>query len=613
MSKDTHETHPADPEGSGKHRIVVPRGSSRTRFLMTALLVVLILTTFSVSSQVVDVFTGRNRGRSSYMSWKHPAGTLETLSQSDFMMVKQDVARVQAILSGGRNTKDRDDVATARHIIADAMAKEAGVEVTDDDLRKVILPAFNNSQDIYAQMLEHYRTTAKDFEDTLRGLLRVDRYVRLLSETFSLADPAGVIEQWKKSHKEYSFEVVELETDRFEEEAKAACPAGDDLQKWFDALSEAEKGAIRRPAAPMVSAEFSSFSFSPMTRLDRLLAKYPRPESEKPEDVAKTWYEANKGLLFRKPGIPAAKPPMAGDYLPFDEVKDLAQSQGTAYQSLVDWLNDMKNREERGETGTLVTEGSDLGLAYRQEATLRAKNDWKTLAMAWSGGEVTEALYAPTSASGKLLPDVLIDAKGLIVARVIEKQAPHMPEFAEFQEQAHDYWIRKKKSELALAKLEALRAKLPTQPDPNDPASPMPVEPDSVKWHAAAQELGLEVKAQDWFDAGAAPKPGEATPLASFLRQVAQRHGDVAGAVSKTDLSTDRSKAWVARVVASRDPNPEQMTPLEYQNALQFTGYEAQRKFYESTFGSDDYLKQRFGLELEAWRREPSEKAPASK
>jgi murein L,D-transpeptidase YcbB/YkuD len=188
-----------------------------------------------------------------------------------------------------------------------------------------------------------------------------------------------------------------------------------------------------------------------------------------------------------------------------------------------------------------------------------------------------------------------------------------MPEFAEFEDKAHDYWIKKKKSDLALAKLELLREKLPSQTDPNDPAHTLTVEPDSVKWQAAAQELGLEVKTQDWFDAGASLQPGQATPQISFMRQVVQRHGDIAGAISKTDLSTDKSKAWVARVVASRDPNPDQLNPLEYQNAQQLTARAGRQKFFDSTFGSNDYMKQRFGLELEAWRREAAEPTPASK
>src|SRR5689334_9590859 len=50
---------PLDPKAQRGHEddvIIAPRGSKRGRFLMTFLLVILVLTTFSVSDQVLNVF-----------------------------------------------------------------------------------------------------------------------------------------------------------------------------------------------------------------------------------------------------------------------------------------------------------------------------------------------------------------------------------------------------------------------------------------------------------------------------------------------------------------------------------------------------------------------------
>jgi hypothetical protein len=607
MSKDLHPSHAAGAEGSGKEhpdddKIHVPKGSSRARFLMTALLAILVLTTFTVSREVVDVFTGRNKGRTSYMSWRTPQGKLEEMSAGDFVMVKQDLSRVQAILSGGRNTKDFDDAQTARHILVNALAKAAGVEVTDDELRKIIAPRFGGAE-MYNQVLDHYRTTATEFEDTVKAMIRVDRYESLLSETQATPDAAAVVDQWKKSHKEFTIEYVELETEKFADEAKTLCPSGDELQKWFDALPDQEKNQARTPTPPKVSAEFSWFNFDPPTLPDRMLQKYPRPEGEKPEDVARTWYEVNKNTLFRKPDLPPNKAPTPDDIQPFEEVKDRAEAQGLANQCALDWLNDMRGREAKGEAISLVAEGGMIGWAGRQEAVPHARGEWKSLSMAWSGNAVVDALYGPTAETGKLLPDVLVDPKGLFVVRILEKQPSRLPDFAEYQDKAKDQWVFKKAIELALAKLEALRAKLPTQPDPKDPANPLVIEADSAKWRAAAQELGLEIQTQDWFDAGEILQPGKASPALQFLHSIALRSGDVIGLVPKAELAPGKHKAWVARIVGSRDPDEARMTPYEYQNAQQLASYQSRQKFVESTFGSDDYLKQRFGLDLESWRR----------
>ena len=617
MSKDPHKSHPPEAEASGAERhddekIHVPKGSSKTRFLMTALLAFLVLTTFTVSREVQDVFTGRNKARTSYMSWKTPQGKVQELSAGDFLMVKQDLSRVNAILSGGRSTKDLDDVQTARHILVNELAKAAGVEVTDEELRNLLKPRFGG-EEMYEQVLGHYRTTAKEFEDTVKAMIRVQRYESLLSEAKTTPDASAVVAQWKKSHKEFTVDYVVIQTDTFADEAKAACPSGDELEKWFDALQVQEKNQIRTPTPPKVSAEFSWFQFDPPTRPDRLLQKYPRPEGEKPEDVARTWYEVNKDPLFRKPDLPPGKKPGPDDYLPFEEVKDRAQAQGLANQCALDWLNDMRGREAKGETIELVAEGGLLGWAGRQEAVPRARGEWKNLSMAWSGDSVVEALYGPTAEPGKLLPDVIVDPKGLFVVRILEKQASKMPEFAEFQEKVKERWILKKQNELALAKLESLRAKLPTQPDPKDPANPLVVELDAAKWRAAAQELGLEVQTQDWFDAGELPQPGLSTPESQYLHSIALRAGDVLGVVPKPELSPGQRKAWMARIVASRDPDEAQMTPNQYQNALQLAAYDSRQKFLDSTFGSDDYLKQRFALDLETWRRAATDGAAPAK
>jgi hypothetical protein len=186
-----------------------------------------------------------------------------------------------------------------------------------------------------------------------------------------------------------------------------------------------------------------------------------------------------------------------------------------------------------------------------------------------------------------------------------------------------DGWIAKKKGELAVAKLEALRAKFPTAPEvaeanpkqagPKDPANLPVVEPDAEKFKAAATEAGLEVKTEDWFDGGASFRNGMPTPFVLYQRQVAQSLGETIGAIAKPSLSADKSTAWMARVAASRDPDVAKLTPQDYQTAQQLAAFQSRSELFEKTFGSDDYLKQRYGLELEAWRRKDAEKTSGSK
>ena len=621
MSKDTHGTRSIDPEKSHEPSkaeahdddvIHVPKGSSRARFLMTVVLLLLVLTTFTVSQEVVEVFTGAGDAKGAYMSWKRPDGTVQSMDQMDFLLVRQNVSRVESILSGGKSSKEKDDVQIARHILVNDVAEQAGVEIPDSQLRE-ILQGFGSAE-VYRQMLGHYRTNTVEFEDTLRDMLRVARYEQMLGAAAAIPDPATVLDGWKTSHKEYSLDTIELSTEGFAEEAKAACPAGDELKTWFEGLKDPEKNAIRTQIEARTSGEFAWFSLDSDASPAKLLAKFPRPAEEKPEDVAKTWYETNKDLLFRKPDLPPGKPLTPEDYVPFEEVKDKAQQQGLAYQAMLDWVNGLKAREEQGETILLSTEAPPTGLAYRREEQLHTRAGWRDAQMGWSGQSVLAAMFAPTSQAGKLLPDAIVDAKGIFVGRLLEKEESRMPAFEEFQDKAREAWIARKKGELAQAKLDLLRAKFspaPDAPPAADPASALLVEPDAEKFKAAAAELGLEVKTQDWFDAAAAMRGGLPSPFVLFQRKVAQTSGDTVGAISPSSLAGDRSAAWLARVAGSRDPDTAKITPQEYETARQFAVFQSRSDFFDKTLGSEEFLKERYGLELELWRRRDAETVPA--
>lgn len=610
MSKDHSSAKPAEPETHKHHEddvIVVPKGSNRSRFLLTALLAVLVLTTFTVSGEVVDVLTGRNRAASAYMSWKRPDGTVEKISQSDFFLLKQAMTKTMGLLSGGRSQNDHDDAATAQHILADHLAQEAGVAVTNEEVAKIILQVFGTA-DTYKRRLADYRMSAKDFEETLRSMMRVRRYEMLVTQGFAQPDPQAIEKAWKEGHQQYSVDTVELTTDTFTADAQGACPTGPDLQAYYDGLSEPEKNTYRRPVEARTSAEFVWFQIDPsLTKTEKLLEKYPRPPTENADEVAKTWYETNKDLLYVKAGLPPGKPREPGDYKPFEEVAEHAKTAGIAYQSMLDWYNDMLVRDATAEKASLYAEGTAMGLAYRLESTLHTMAEWNAASMAFQGKAPILATFEPTAEPQKLLPEVFVDAKGLFIGRQIGKEAGHTPEFAEFQDKVRDTWIKKKKSELAKAKLDLLLEKIPTEPDPLVPDATIHVEVDGEKFKAAATELGLEVKTQDWFDVSQAPPPGENTPFRMFARRSAARHGKTVGTVTAPELSPDQSAAWLARIAGKRDPDPATMTPLDYDSARSMATYEARNDFMKSTFLSDDFLKEQYALDLEIWRRQAEE------
>lgn len=612
MSKDKSSANPAAPEIHGQHEddvIVVPKGSNRSRFLLTALLAVLVLTTFTVSGEVVDALSCQKRSTRAYMSWKRPDGTVEEMSPQDFVLQKQAMTKAMTLLTGGQRQRD-DDAATAQHILADRLAQEAGVAVTNEEMSKIILQVFGTA-DSYKRRLADMRMSAKDFEKTLRSILRAQRYRTLLAQGFAQPDPDAVLEAWKEAHQEYSIETIELPAESFAAEAEAAAPDAAGLEAWYNGISELEKNYYRRPLEAKTAAEFVWFNIDPVfTESNRLLEKYPRPATENQDDVAKTWYETNKELLYLKDDLQPGKPREPGDFKPFEEVLEHARTAGTAYQSLLDWFNDVRFREEGGNPASLYDEGTAMGLAYRQEPTPRTLAEWDTAGMPFQGKGPVLATFEPTSEVAKLLPEVFVDAKGLFVGRLIGKEASRLPEFPEFQDKVREAWLKMTKYELTKTKLEAFVSKFPEETDPYTATLKIHIEPDGEKFHAAAGELGLEVKTQDWFDASVVPDPTDSTPFRRFVRSTAQRNGKILGAISPPMNSGDSTAAWVSRVAAKRDPDPAAITPLDYEAARSLAAYDARNEFLKNTFNSDEFLKQQYGLDLASWRQAEDESAP---
>ena len=108
--------------------IVAPKGKSKTRFLLTFLLVIMLLTTFSVGDEVIAVLTGRG-GRGAYMSWTHPTRGLQKLDAQDFLLEKRMLTTLWSLLQGGQRG-DRSDEETARFIIFSTVAEDAATRTT---------------------------------------------------------------------------------------------------------------------------------------------------------------------------------------------------------------------------------------------------------------------------------------------------------------------------------------------------------------------------------------------------------------------------------------------------------------------------------------------------
>ncbi|MEO6709668.1 MAG: hypothetical protein ABIP42_08815, partial [Planctomycetota bacterium] len=263
MSHDKLKNKPIDPEivrADAPHPdevIHVPKGSSKTRFLMTFLLVILVLTTFSVTGPLMDVLGGRDRSFGTYMTWKTPSGEERALSHKKFQESKNAYLLVNGIIDRRRSARDISDEEVAGFLVLDDAADAAGLRTPKSQISEFVQKNFMTSAN-YADTMRGNRTNPKDFESMLGRLMRVGRFRQLQMQAFSVPDPAAVEKLWLGRHQEYAFDYVEQPVSNMMEEARAQAPKGDDLKAWFDARPDFEKDSYK--TKPTVSAELAGFS-----------------------------------------------------------------------------------------------------------------------------------------------------------------------------------------------------------------------------------------------------------------------------------------------------------------------------------------------------------------
>lgn len=602
MSKDESKTNlqdkPAESQAHDDAPIVAPRGTKRGRFILAFLLAIMVLTTFTVSQEVVACFSGEASRASRFMTYTLPTGESRSLDGAEFQHAMQSLDRVYSVLQmRGRDIKDED---AAQYIVLDDVARQAGVEVTDKELADFVLARFGSAQ-TYNEIMRQYRTSPRDFEESLRKVLRIERYKALVGAPLSLPDPASVEKLWKSAHQEHAFDYVEIETSSVAADATAQAPTGEALKSWFDGLSEPERNKHRTQET--ARAETAYVTLAAETKAEELLAKYPQPEIT--DDQARAYYDGYRYARFRDPNfrMDPTKGFQPDDlYLKFDAVKDQCRREKAIYDALLAWITDMKTRKEKGEPVDLPMEAQAMRLGMRNQPDAMARSEWARPGVPGWGLYVADALFGPETPVGDLYAAPIVTDNAFTVLRVVERNPSRMPEFPEIEDKVRQEWILKKSTDLAVAKLEALRDKLGTRPGETDPGAALwRPEVDAAKFQQVATEAGLTVQRRDFGERVTPPKAGETpTPAQTFFQQAVPLWSMPEGQVAKAEPSRDGKNAFLVRAAGARDPDLGRMKPGDWEMLSQQAVNESQLDLYRRVFGIDT-LKEKYALHLKSW------------
>jgi hypothetical protein len=581
----------AHPREKAPEEVVhVPRWISRWRFVLVLGLMVFVLIIFVVPQQFMDLFRPRAEAPGPHMVWNDPVRGQVEYSPAQW---REEMRKLGGFWTAqGLDAREAlTDSNVAYLIVADALAQNAGVAVTDQELARAILQGEPGmfrmqpflSREIYEASLRRVRVKPADFEESLRRILRVTRYENLLLAAMVVPEPAEIERLWKERHQLHSFDLVSVSVADFGDEADAALPDEAGLAEWYAALENPRVHFADAWIPERVAAELAGYHGGEDSTPAGLLERFPRPEDTDLEALGKAYYDRFAYVRFARP-MPTEPPPpgeemfLSGAY-PYEEVSEQALLEARILAATREWLEDLRARLAKGETVDLASEAAELGLVSIVEAEALAQAEWTKR----HGDELASAVF--TAPPSGLAPEVIVGKRGLFIARVLDRQPPSAPPLEAVREQALALWKKEKAAELAKARLGELRAKLAAAAEPTDgsepppggedgaeptPETPEPVKASAEEFAAAATELGLESVQQDYFDPlRAADAPADSLPpaqgfLVSALRGPGyELYTMETGQVSEPLLDAAGETAWLVRKAGQREREEADIRPSE--------------------------------------------------
>lgn len=607
-----------------EERIHVPKGQSRLRFFLILGLLLFVLVIFVVPSAFVQSFVSGGGGGDipDYMVWESPDGTTNTLSGQDFMQQKRDFdlleifgrdpqSSIFSILGVGQvDTKDDEHV--AQLLVMEDVARSAGIRITDEDLADVLLRLFG-SEEVYLQAMASRRgLSAKSFEESLRRVLGIQRLQGMLSAGVVEADPAEIEELWKASHQEYAFDYAVADTAAFEDDARAQLPDDAGLQAWFDALPAFEKNRYQTPQT--YGAEIAWVDLGGDFDATALLERFPRPEEEVPAEIARAYYDTVFNVRFERDEPLPEEEAEGRDrfYVPYAEVEDVCLREAPIYRSMLELQADLSARAQApDETVDLKAEADALGLRYDNDGEARTFDAWRDIEAPYAGRNLAAGILGAGGAGeGTFVRRLTVEKGAMSIARVTEIRPPALPPFPDIRERVADAWVKKKRTELATAALEAVRDALGERPTEEGVAY-LPTA-DADAFAAAAEAAGFTVAHRDFEERFAEKEPVEDEALQAaedYLRSSSVIYGLDEGQVAAAGGTPGGERVYLVRAAGARDSDLAKMRPRDLQSLRSSLGSQAVRDFMARTFKSKDYLKREFNMRLYVWEN-PREGEP---
>ena len=575
-SPEVVQPKPHDPD-----EIVHTPTPHRARWIMGILLLILILTTFTVGDEIVKLLTGQSR-ISAEARWNHPTLGEQAISRDEWQATLRSIGKVYDILDLKSQDNDhKEDV--AKSIILGKLAHDAGVAVTNEELGKYILQRFG-TKSVYESRLARFRMGSTEFETALRQELEVERYTSLMWSAWNTPDIAEIEKAWKAQHQEYAFDYVELGIDSMQDQARQTPISDEEVQKYYDGLPKPKQDSYK--TKEKLAAEFAGLAYD-AAATDKLFAKFPKSTDEvELEKLSKDYYDAFAQRRF------AGKP--------YDEVKAQARNEALLYNALQAWLKDLRAREEKGAPIDFGAEADQLGLVFQRVMSPIEQLQWQVNKPApWLGTQTPAMLFSNTTdvVAGKFYTAVILDETSFVLPRISAKEEPVLPVFEELKKKLLEELWSKKAKELAIARLEALRDSFGTRPPTVEGQAPAPFLPEveEPKFYEVARGAGLEAKLRDFKERSQPITSEPPAPVDNFLRTQGLLYTAKPGTVPPASADFEGRHVYLMRARGVRDPDLARMKPNDFTTVSMGARSAGEMEFRQRAF-SLAALQARYGL-----------------
>lgn len=581
--------------------IETPKGKSKLQQYFMIFLLIFLLIVFVVPFALQSAFLS-NPGEEVLMTWRHPENGLQELTATEFMNTKRELARYKEMF-GQRNVTDID---TARFIILDEVAADAGIEISDEDIRRRMQSTLDQlgGREQYQGAINAAFGSVRRFEEMLRRDMRVGRYVTLLGKLAAVPDPDDIQESWNEQHLEYAFDYIEVEVEELHDEVLATIPADEGeggLEEWFGELPEWERNAFKDPerfAAELVY--YPSGTEAPAALLER----FPEPEDADAEARAREYFNAVMVTRFAL-DVDLEEDPTAARFATFEDVQEEALQEAPVYFAMQSWAEELRERAAIGEEIDMETEARNLGLAYVSAGEPMSREEWTELDEI---GGLRLASLVNRTAEGSITATPAFEKGGMIVAKVTEKVDAAMPPFEDIRERVAEKWVESRASDVAVERLEALRAGLVGGDDTEEGEDGAESEDevaatvDLVDFQQAAEAAGFTVSRREWLDRRATASDDDDwdSEAHRFIRSRAALYELEEGELSQPATNSTKTHAYLVRSNGSRQMDIAQIKPQEYQNYSSQSASQGMSRVAgaDTGIGSEDELVRVYDLNI---------------